>query len=41
MANTYSEMKEHLQTIVDELEKYKDINKNIQADVEMHKWLKE
>ena len=41
MAPTYSEMKSHLQTIVDELEKYKEINKSIQADVEMQKWLKE
>ena len=41
MAPTYSEMKSQLQTIVDELEKYKAINKSIQADVETQKRLKE
>ena len=34
-------MKSQLQTIVDELEQYKVINKSIQADVEMQKRLKE
>ena len=41
MAPTYSEMKSQLQTIVDELEKYKVINKSLQAEVEMQKLLKE
>ena len=41
MAPTYSEMKSQLQTTVDELEKYKVINKSIQAKVETRKWLKE
>ena len=41
MAPTYSKMKSHLQTTVDELEQYKAINKSIQADVETQKWLKE
>ena len=41
MAPTYSEMKSQLQTVVDELDKYKVINKSIQADVETQKRLKE
>ena len=41
MATTSSEMKAQLQTIVDELEQYKVINKILQAEVEMKKWLKE
>ena len=41
MAPTYSEMKSQLQTLVDELDKYKVINKSIQADVETQKRLKE
>ena len=40
MAPTYSEIKSQLQTTVDELEKYKEINKSIQANVEMQKRLK-
>ena len=40
MAPTYSEMKAQLQTTLDELEQYKAINKSIQAEVEMKKWLK-
>ena len=34
-------MKAQLQTTVDELEQYKAINKSLQAEVEMKKWLKE
>ena len=41
MATPYSEMKAQLQTTVDELEQYKAINKSIQAEGEMKKWLKE
>ena len=41
MAPTYSEMKSQLQTIMDELEQYKEINKSIQANVETQKRLKE
>ena len=41
MTTTYLEMKAQLQITVDELEQYKVINKSIQADVEMQKWLKE
>ena len=41
MATTYSKMKAQLQTIVDELEQYKVINKILQAEVETKKWLKE
>ena len=41
MAHTYSEMKSQLQTTMDELEQYKAINKILQAEVEMQKWLKE
>ena len=41
MATTCSEMKAQLQTIVDELEQYKVINKSLQDEVEMKKWLKE
>ena len=41
MAPTYSEMKSQLQTIVDELEKYKAINKSLQPEVETQQWLKE
>ena len=41
MAPTYSEMKQKMQTIVEELEQYKAINKSIQAEVETQKWLKE
>ena len=41
MAPTYSEIKSQLQTIVDELEQYKAINKSIQANVETQKQLKE
>ena len=41
MAPTYLEIKSQLQTTVDELEKYKAINKSIQVDVETQKWLKE
>ena len=41
MAPTYSEMKSQLQTTMEELDQYKMINKSIQVDVEMQKWLKE
>ena len=41
MATTYSEMMAQLQTTMDELEKYKVINKSLQVEVEMQKWLKE
>ena len=41
MAPTYSEMKSPLQTTMDELEQYKAINKSLQAEVDMQKWLKE
>ena len=41
MSTTYLEMKAQLQTIVDELEQYKVINKSLQAEVEMKMWLKE
>ena len=41
MAPTYSEMKAQLQTTVDESKQYKEINKSLQAEVEMKKWLKE
>ena len=41
MAPTYLEMKEQLQTTVDELEQYKAINKSLQVEVETQKWLKE
>ena len=34
MTPTYLEMKAQLQTIVDELEQYKAINKSLQAEVE-------
>ena len=40
MAITYSEMKAQLQTIVDELEQYKVINKSLHVEVETQKWLK-
>ena len=41
MAPTYLEMKSQLQTTLDELEKYKAINKSIQVEVETQKRLKE
>ena len=41
MAPTYLEIKSQIQTIVDELEQYKAINKSIQVDVETQKQLKE
>ena len=41
MACTYSEMKSQLQTTMDELEQYKEINKSLQVEVETQKWLKE